>query len=247
VHVTPPTSFLISLCFCSFNILGIPIAAGAIYPATYTRLPPELAALAMALSSVSVVTSSLLLRRYAAPVVPILDHDNLGTPSSGASPIRLGLSSAPGVKGPGGLLSVQLPGAAAVPPDLARRHDAALAAAAADRALAAAFLAQLCPWLAAAVNAHADASGSGNGGVEALLKALGVDAVRDLLDPEVVDAELLAACGNLIASDDARRLLGALLEARQEARFAKVEADAPDDVFDLAFDMFGNSGAVEMI
>jgi hypothetical protein len=33
------------------------------------RLPPELAALAMALSSVSVITSSLLLRRYKRPVI----------------------------------------------------------------------------------------------------------------------------------------------------------------------------------
>ena len=47
-----------------YNCLGIPIAAGALYPATGARLPPELAALAMALSSVSVVVSSLMLRRY---------------------------------------------------------------------------------------------------------------------------------------------------------------------------------------
>jgi hypothetical protein len=54
-----------------FNVLGIPIAAGVIYPWAQTRLPPELAALAMALSSVSVVTSSLLLRRYVPPHIPI--------------------------------------------------------------------------------------------------------------------------------------------------------------------------------
>ena len=47
-----------------YNTLGIPVAAGALYPATRLRLPPELAALAMALSSVSVVVSSLLLKRY---------------------------------------------------------------------------------------------------------------------------------------------------------------------------------------
>ena len=47
--------------------LGIPVAAGALYPAMRVRLPPEAAALAMALSSVSVVTSSLLLKRYVPP------------------------------------------------------------------------------------------------------------------------------------------------------------------------------------
>lgn len=47
-----------------YNSLGIPIAAGVLYPLTGKLLPPELAGLAMALSSVSVVTSSLLLRRY---------------------------------------------------------------------------------------------------------------------------------------------------------------------------------------
>jgi Cu+-exporting ATPase len=47
-----------------YNILGIPIATGVFYPFINVRLPPEVAALAMALSSVSVVTSSLLLKRY---------------------------------------------------------------------------------------------------------------------------------------------------------------------------------------
>lgn len=47
-----------------YNVIGIPIAAGALYPFTKELLPPEWAGLAMAFSSVSVVTSSLLLRRY---------------------------------------------------------------------------------------------------------------------------------------------------------------------------------------
>jgi Cu+-exporting ATPase len=48
-----------------YNAVGIPIAAGALYPAFGIVLKPEFAGLAMALSSVSVVTNSLLLRRYA--------------------------------------------------------------------------------------------------------------------------------------------------------------------------------------
>ena len=47
-----------------YNIIGIPIAAGVLYPLTGKLLPPEWAGLAMAFSSVSVVTSSLMLRRY---------------------------------------------------------------------------------------------------------------------------------------------------------------------------------------
>ncbi|VVB73380.1 putative copper-exporting P-type ATPase A [uncultured archaeon] len=46
-----------------YNSLGIPVAAGALYPSFGLLLKPELAGLAMALSSVSVVTNSLLLRR----------------------------------------------------------------------------------------------------------------------------------------------------------------------------------------
>lgn len=47
-----------------YNVIGIPIAAGVLYPITGELLPPEWAGLAMAFSSVSVVTSSLLLKRY---------------------------------------------------------------------------------------------------------------------------------------------------------------------------------------
>ena len=46
-----------------YNIIGIPIAAGLLYPLWGILLNPEFAAAAMAMSSVSVVSNSLRLRR----------------------------------------------------------------------------------------------------------------------------------------------------------------------------------------
>src|SRR5215208_1353825 len=49
-----------------YNVVGIPVAAGALYPAFGLLLSPILASAAMAMSSVSVVTNSLRLRRFRA-------------------------------------------------------------------------------------------------------------------------------------------------------------------------------------
>jgi len=46
-----------------YNLVLIPLAAGALYPWTGMMLPPILASAAMALSSVTVVMNSLRLRR----------------------------------------------------------------------------------------------------------------------------------------------------------------------------------------
>ena len=46
-----------------YNALGVPIAAGALYPAFGLLLDPMIASAAMSLSSLSVVANALRLRR----------------------------------------------------------------------------------------------------------------------------------------------------------------------------------------
>lgn len=54
----------------AFNLLGIPVAAGLLYPAFHILLTPWLASAAMAMSSVSVLANSLRLRRWHPAALP---------------------------------------------------------------------------------------------------------------------------------------------------------------------------------
>jgi Cu+-exporting ATPase len=56
----------------AYNVVLIPVAMGALYPFAGVLLDPILAAAAMALSSVTVVSNALRLRRFAAPRIDVL-------------------------------------------------------------------------------------------------------------------------------------------------------------------------------
>jgi len=51
----------------AYNAALIPVAAGVLYPLLHITFRPEFAGLAMALSSVTVVSLSLMLKRYVPP------------------------------------------------------------------------------------------------------------------------------------------------------------------------------------
>lgn len=57
---------------CAYNVIGIPFACGIFYPWLHIALPPVVAGACMALSSVSVVASSLLLRRHQVPTDEVI-------------------------------------------------------------------------------------------------------------------------------------------------------------------------------
>ena len=80
----------------AYNAIGIPVAAGILYPFLGIRLSPVIAAAAMALSSLSVVGNANRLRRYhPAPLPPagqVHAEPQVETPSSRA---RAGLADVP--------------------------------------------------------------------------------------------------------------------------------------------------------
>jgi Cu+-exporting ATPase len=73
-----------------YNAVGIPIAAGALYPFFGIRLSPIIAAAAMALSSLSVVTNANRLRRFTPTPLP-----DTGTPRAVDPVVEIGGDHAP--------------------------------------------------------------------------------------------------------------------------------------------------------
>jgi len=64
-----------------YNAIGVPLAAGLFFPSLHLLVPPMFAGAAMAMSSVSVVCSSLQLRCYKPPVLPAFEGKRAGRSS----------------------------------------------------------------------------------------------------------------------------------------------------------------------
>ena len=78
-----------------YNVVGIPLAGGILYPFLLIQFPPMFAGAAMTLSSVCVVCSSLLLRLYQPPrPLSAREADRLRLLSSQRSPDAEGKTAA---------------------------------------------------------------------------------------------------------------------------------------------------------
>lgn len=66
-----------------YNAIGIPVAAGVLYPALGVTLNPMIAAAAMSLSSVCVVTNALRLRLWKGPVCPKSENETMQKEDAG--------------------------------------------------------------------------------------------------------------------------------------------------------------------
>jgi Cu+-exporting ATPase len=72
---------------CMYNVIGLPFAMGIFLPFTGFMLPPMAAGAAMALSSVSVVVSSLLLKFWRRPSWMEVEHLEKELASGDISPL----------------------------------------------------------------------------------------------------------------------------------------------------------------
>jgi hypothetical protein len=87
-----------------YNVLSIPLAAGLLWPFTSAILPPEVAALAMGCSSVSVVFSSLWLKLFKPPIQSNVANSSTGKSTQGMDGEDVGFDRRPTK---GGIISLQ--------------------------------------------------------------------------------------------------------------------------------------------